>query len=193
MAGLSGRDIMYDQNNRYNLRIRRLLEDIYVNFEGDRSTIAGGQAFEVYLKRIWFSNGIHHHYANTKRQLKGRLEAYMDHLLAETGNSLDVRNCVARRHFRPDGGGQEGGAGRRSKGLDESLAPRNFVRARYSLHAEVSAKASSSIGRPEQTGARWSTASNSQPGKGRRRQRGRRTSTSSTACTARASPRSSSG
>ena len=88
MAGLSGRDIMYDQNNRYNLRIRRLMEDIYVDFEGDRST-KGWVAFEVYLKRIWFSNGIHHHYANTKH-MPGFGEAYMDHLLAETGNSLDA-------------------------------------------------------------------------------------------------------
>ena len=88
MAGLSGRDIMYDQNNRYNLRIRRLMEDIYVDFEGDRST-KGWAAFEVYLKRIWFSNGIHHHYANTKH-MPGFGEAYMDHLLAETGNSLDA-------------------------------------------------------------------------------------------------------
>jgi len=88
MAGLSGRDIMYDQNNRYNLRIRRLLEDIYVNYEGDRNTV-GWQEFEVYLKRIWFSNGIHHHYANTKHQ-PGFSEAYMDHLLAETGNALDA-------------------------------------------------------------------------------------------------------
>jgi dipeptidyl-peptidase-3 len=48
----------------------------------------GWQAFEVYLKRIWFSNGIHHHYANTKH-LPGFSEAYFDHLLAETGNSID--------------------------------------------------------------------------------------------------------
>ena len=87
MAGLSGRDIMYDQNNRYNLRIRRLLEDIYIGYEGDRGTV-GWQAFEVYLKRIWFSNGIHHHYANTKH-LPAFSEAYFDHLLAETGNSMD--------------------------------------------------------------------------------------------------------
>ena len=46
MAGLSGRDIMYDQNNRYNLRVRRLLEDIYTTYEGDRNTV-GWQAFEV--------------------------------------------------------------------------------------------------------------------------------------------------
>ena len=88
MAGLSGRDIMYDQNNRYNLRIRRLLEDIYIGYEGDRGTV-GWQAFEVYLKRIWFSNGIHHHYANTKHQPEFS-EAYFDHLLAETGNSIDA-------------------------------------------------------------------------------------------------------
>ena len=87
MAGLSGRDIMYDQNNRHNLRIRRLLEDIYDGYDGDRGTV-GWQAFEVYLKRIWFSNGIHHHYANTKH-LPGFGEAYFDHLLAETGNSID--------------------------------------------------------------------------------------------------------
>jgi dipeptidyl-peptidase-3 len=64
-AGLSGRDMMYDQNNRYNLRIRHLLESIYTSFEGDKST-NGWNRFETYLKRIWFSNGIHHHYANTK-------------------------------------------------------------------------------------------------------------------------------
>ena len=88
MAGLSGRDIMYDQNNRYNLRIRRLLEDIYIGYEGDRGTV-GWQAFEVYLKRIWFSNGIHHHYANTKH-LPEFSEAYFDHLLAESGHSIDA-------------------------------------------------------------------------------------------------------
>ena len=87
MAGLSGRDIMYDQNNRHNLRIRRLLEDIYIGYEGDRGAV-GWQAFEVYLKRIWFSNGIHHHYANTKH-LPDFSEPYFDHLLAETGNSID--------------------------------------------------------------------------------------------------------
>ena len=86
MAGLSGRDIMYDQNNRYNLRIRRLLEDIYLHYEGDRE-VKGWMAFEVYLKRIWFSNGIHHHYANTKH-LPGFGEAYFDHLLASTGHEL---------------------------------------------------------------------------------------------------------
>jgi len=117
MAGLSGRDIMYDQNNRYNLRIRRLLEDIYVNFEGDRNTV-GWQAFEVYLKRIWFSNGIHHHYANTKHQ-PGFSEAYFDHLLKATGNKVDseVRSVIFDPEVEAKKVEQDG-----SKGLVESSA-----------------------------------------------------------------------
>jgi len=117
MAGLSGRDIMYDQNNRYNLRIRRLLEDIYVNFEGDRNTV-GWQAFEVYLKRIWFSNGIHHHYANTKHQ-PGFSEAYFDHVLKATGNKVDseVRSVIFDPEVEAKKVEQDG-----SKGLVESSA-----------------------------------------------------------------------
>ncbi|MGB1481204.1 MAG: dipeptidyl-peptidase 3 family protein [Flavobacteriales bacterium] len=117
MAGLSGRDIMYDQNNRYNLRIRRLLEDIYVTFEGDRNTV-GWQAFEVYLKRIWFSNGIHHHYANTKHQ-PGFSEAYFDHLLKATDNKVDseVRSVIFDPEVEAKKVEQDG-----SKGLVESSA-----------------------------------------------------------------------
>lgn len=94
MAGLSGRDIMYDQNNRYNLRVRNLLEGIYSGFEGDKAT-AGWQAFETYLKRIWFSNGIHHHYANTKIQPTFSQE-YFDMLLAETGATCsdEIRSVI---------------------------------------------------------------------------------------------------
>lgn len=82
-AGLSGRDMMYDQNNRYNLRIRSLLESIYTGFEGDKSTM-GWNRFETYLKRIWFSNGIHHHYANTKL-LPEFSQAYFQSLLDAVG------------------------------------------------------------------------------------------------------------
>ncbi len=64
-AGLSGRDIMYDQNYRHNLKIRRALEVVYVKFDGDKNT-DDWKNFETYLKRIWFANGIHHHYANDK-------------------------------------------------------------------------------------------------------------------------------
>jgi dipeptidyl-peptidase-3 len=64
-AALMGRDILYDQNNRYNLPIRRLLEAVYLDFQGDRNG-EPFKALETYLKRIWFSNGIHHHYGEDK-------------------------------------------------------------------------------------------------------------------------------
>lgn len=66
-AALQGRDILWDQNGRYNLRIRRMLETIYTDFKGNRTT-ADYKAFEVYLKRTWFSSGIHHHYGSEKFQ-----------------------------------------------------------------------------------------------------------------------------
>ena len=64
-AALTGRDILWDQNGRYNLRIRRLLEAVYTDYPGDRTT-PDFLAFETYLKRVWFSNGIHHHYSCDK-------------------------------------------------------------------------------------------------------------------------------
>lgn len=64
-AALWGRDILFDQNGKYNLRIRRIMEDIYTTFKGDRNS-KDFTAFEVYLKRLWFSNGIHHHYGCEK-------------------------------------------------------------------------------------------------------------------------------
>ena len=64
-AALQGRDILFDQNGRYNLRIRRLLEAIYTDYKGDRKGkfYAG---LSTYLKRVWFSSGIHHHYGCEK-------------------------------------------------------------------------------------------------------------------------------
>ena len=64
-AALMGRDILFDQNGRFNLPIRRTLEAIYTHYEGDRTT-EDFLALETYLKRVWFSNGIHHHYAVDK-------------------------------------------------------------------------------------------------------------------------------
>ena len=66
-AALCGRDILWDQNGRYNLRIRQLLEAVYTDYKGDRKS-RDFQAFTVYLKRVWFSNGIHHHYGSEKFQ-----------------------------------------------------------------------------------------------------------------------------
>ena len=64
-ATLCGRDITTDQFGRYNLRIRKVLEAIYERYEGDRTTTEY-KALETYLKRVWFSNGIHHHYGCEK-------------------------------------------------------------------------------------------------------------------------------
>lgn len=60
-----GRDILWDQNCRYNLQLRRICEAIYQNYKGDRES-ADWKAFEQYMKQIWFANGIHHHYSNAK-------------------------------------------------------------------------------------------------------------------------------
>lgn len=64
-AGLEGRDIMWAQNYRHNLEIREALEKIFTDYPGARDNDQW-MAFETYLKRVWFSNGIHHHYSNDK-------------------------------------------------------------------------------------------------------------------------------
>ncbi len=64
-AALAGRDILWDQNGKYNLAIRSLLENVYTNYDGDRNS-ADFKAFEKYMKQIWFANGIHHHYSMDK-------------------------------------------------------------------------------------------------------------------------------
>ena len=64
-AALQGRDILFDQNGKYTLRIRRTLEAVYTGYKGDKNT-PDFKAMEVYLKRVWFSNGIHHHYGSEK-------------------------------------------------------------------------------------------------------------------------------
>lgn len=64
-AAQMGRDIIWDQNGRYNLQIRQLLENIYSNYQGDRNS-KDFKAFEQYLKQVWFGNGIYHHYSTDK-------------------------------------------------------------------------------------------------------------------------------
>ena len=66
-AAITGRDILWDQNGRYNLAIRDLLEDVYTNFDGDEES-ADYKAFVKYLKQVEFANGIHHHYSTDKFQ-----------------------------------------------------------------------------------------------------------------------------
>ncbi len=64
-AAIAGRDILWQQNGKYNLRMRLLLESIYKNYKGDRSS-DDFKAFETYLKQVWFGNGVHHHYSMDK-------------------------------------------------------------------------------------------------------------------------------
>lgn len=64
-AGIMGRDILWDQNGKYNLPIRQLLEGVYTNYSGDKND-KEFQAFEKYMKQLWFGNGIHHHYSMDK-------------------------------------------------------------------------------------------------------------------------------
>lgn len=85
-AGLSGRDIMWDQNYRHNLKIRKALENIYTTYKGDKNA-EDWKNFGIYLKRVWFSNGIHHHYSNDKIK-PGFSKEYFQTLLSETNTTL---------------------------------------------------------------------------------------------------------
>ena len=86
-AALHGRDILYDQNGRYNLRIRRALEALYTQYKGDKKS-EEFLNFEKYLKRVWFANGIHHHYASDKFQPEFTQEWFIN-ACAEAGVTYD--------------------------------------------------------------------------------------------------------
>ena len=85
-AALQGRDILYDQNGKYNLTIRRMLEAVYTHYQGDKND-PDFKAMEVYLKRVWFSNGIHHHYGSEKF-VPGFSEEFFRQALAAVDASL---------------------------------------------------------------------------------------------------------
>lgn len=108
-AALWGRDIIYDQNYKHNLLIRHTLENMYLTYRGDR----GGenwQHFEVYLKRVWFSNGIHHHYSMDKffpelpeenfREMMRHSDA--SGFAAEDGKLEGFINKIIRLLYHPD-------------------------------------------------------------------------------------------
>ena len=82
-AALEGRDILYDQHNKYNLTIRRTLEGIYENYFGDKTT-EDFKNFETYLKRVWMANGIHHHYSEDKM-----IPEFSKEYFAQLINSVD--------------------------------------------------------------------------------------------------------
>ncbi|SEG38109.1 dipeptidyl-peptidase 3 family protein [Flavobacterium urumqiense] len=85
-AGTSGRDIMWDQHYKYNLKIRKALEHIYQNYSGNK-TSNDWKNFEIYLKRVWFSNGIHHHYSSEKIK-PGFSASYLSSLMKATKTTL---------------------------------------------------------------------------------------------------------
>ncbi len=88
-AGYAGRDISWDQNYKHNLKIRRALEHIYQNYNADKKA-TDWLNFETYLKRVWFSNGIHHHYSNEK--IKPTFsKTYFKKLLQQTNTKLDTK------------------------------------------------------------------------------------------------------
>lgn len=86
-AAISGRDIMFDQNFKYNLAIRRTLEAIYQNYQGDKEC-ADWKAFEKYLKKVWFANGIHHHYSNDKFKPEFSQEYFENVLVAQCAATI---------------------------------------------------------------------------------------------------------
>jgi dipeptidyl-peptidase-3 len=85
-SGLAGRDIYWDQNYKYNLKIRRALEKIYTTYKGDKTT-EDWKNFEIYLKRVWFSNGIHHHYSMDKIK-PAFSQAYLKKIMSDTKTML---------------------------------------------------------------------------------------------------------
>ena len=89
-AALMGRDILFDQNGRYNLAIRRTLEAIYTDYKGDREN-PEFKALETYLKRVWFSSGIHHHYALDKFQPEFSTEFFMNCLHQVDASKLPLQ------------------------------------------------------------------------------------------------------
>jgi dipeptidyl-peptidase-3 len=98
-AALAGRDIIYDQNFKHNLFIRRTLEKIFKSYSGKRESKEWKQ-FETYLKKVWFSNGIHHHYSMDKF-LPECPELYFRQLAKDTGLAYDIIDKITPLIFDP--------------------------------------------------------------------------------------------
>lgn len=105
-AALAGRDILWDQNGKYNLQLRRLLEDVYSKYTGDRNS-ADFKAFEKYLKQVEFGNGAHHHYSTDKfapefSQLWLENTMAAEGLkIADYGNAVDLTRLMFDPTFMP--------------------------------------------------------------------------------------------
>ena len=100
-AAQAGRDIIWDQNGRYNLKIRKLLESVYKNYKGSKET-ADYKAFEKYLKQVWFGNGIHHHYS-TDKFTPGFSEAFLAEQVAQLpAGSLPLADGQTVEEFKAE-------------------------------------------------------------------------------------------
>ena len=106
-AALMGRDIFFDQNGRYNLAIRRTLEAIYTNYKGDRED-PQFKALETYLKRVWFSSGIHHHYALDYAMVLEDGTSSPDRLGAGHEGRYQVLSAEVQEHLPPLDGEYQG-------------------------------------------------------------------------------------
>jgi dipeptidyl-peptidase III len=100
-AGLAGRDMLWDQNYKHNLEIRSILEKIYTTYNGDK-TAAEWLLFESYLKQVWMSNGIHHHYSNLKHQPKFSKKYFDEVLVATTTEcSAEIKEVIFNPKIAP--------------------------------------------------------------------------------------------
>lgn len=93
-AALEGRDILFDQHNRYNLTIRRVCEGVYENYMGDKSS-EDWKNFEIYLKQIWMANGIHHHYSEDKIMPKFTKEYFVSIVKGVDPGRMPFRDGMA--------------------------------------------------------------------------------------------------
>ena len=100
-AAVQGRDILFDQNNRWNLAVRRTLEVVYTNYSGDQSD-ADYKALEEYTKRVWFSNGIHHHYSQDKLPANFSKEFFVAELNKIDESKLPVLQGQTKEQFIED-------------------------------------------------------------------------------------------
>ncbi len=97
-AALYGRDILFDQNGKWNLALRQTLETIYTGYQGDRNT-ADWAAFETYIKQIWFANGMHHHYSSDKIMPAFSQEFFAEALKAADATKLPLREGETVEQF----------------------------------------------------------------------------------------------
>ncbi|MEG0949737.1 MAG: dihydrofolate reductase [Bacteroidales bacterium] len=97
-AAIQGRDILFDQNNRWNLAVRRTLETIYENYQGDKES-ADYKNFVTYLKRVWFSNGIHHHYSTDKFQPEFSQAFFAEQVNALPAEKLPLQEKQTKEEF----------------------------------------------------------------------------------------------